>query len=80
MTRRSFRPLLAAALLGSALTPAALPAAEPAPATAFAKTSYWDGFSEFWTGRLKRTDGVVLLTLGVGAASLFIITRGKWKK
>ena len=46
----------------------------------YARASYWDGFSEFWTGRLKRTDGVVLLALGVGAASLFIITRAKWKK
>ncbi|HET6573627.1 MAG TPA: hypothetical protein VFG68_08505 [Fimbriiglobus sp.] len=80
MTRRSFRPLLAAALFGLALTPAALPAAGPGSAAAFAKASYWDGFSEFWTGRVKRTDGVVILALGVGAASLFIITRAKWKK
>lgn len=80
MTRRSFRPLLTAALLGLALTPAASPAAVPGPATAFAKASYWDGFEDFWTSRMKRTDGVVLVALGVGAASLFIITRAKWKK
>lgn len=77
MIRRSFRPLLAAALLGLALTPAPLPAADPAP---FARTNYWDGFVEFWSGRVMRTDGVVLLALGVGAVCLFIITRAKWKK
>ena len=80
MTRRSFRPLLAATLLGLAVTPATLPAAQSGHAAAFARASYWDGFTEFWTGRMKRTDGVVLLALGVGAVSLFIITRAKWKK
>lgn len=80
MIRRSFRPLLAAALLGLALTPAPLPAADPGATAAFARTSYWDGFAEFWTGRIKRTDGIVLLAVGVGAVSLFIITRAKWKK
>ena len=80
MTRRSFRLFLAAALLGLALTPAPLPAADSNSSVAFARASYWDGFAEFWTGRLKRSDGVVLLALGVGAVSLFIITRAKWKK
>jgi hypothetical protein len=80
MIRRSFRPLLATALLGMALTPAPLPAAGPAATAPFARASYWDGFAEFWSGRLKRTDGVVLVALAVGAVSLFIITRAKWKK
>jgi hypothetical protein len=77
MTRRSFRPVLAAALLGLTLVPAPLVAAEP---VTFARVSYWEGFVDFWTSRVKRTDGVVLLALGVGAVSLFIITRAKWKK
>jgi hypothetical protein len=72
--------LLAAALLGLALTPAPMSAAESNSSAVYAKASYWDGFTEFWTGRLKRSDGVVLLALGVGAVSLFIITRAKWKK
>lgn len=80
MTRRSFRLFLAAALLGLALTPAPLPAADSNSPVAFARASYWDGFEEFWTGRVKRTDAVVLLALGVGAVSLFIITRNNWKK
>ncbi len=80
MTRHSLSLLVACALLGLALTPAPLAAAGPGPVAPFAKASYWDGFSDFWTGRLKRTDGVVLLALGVGAVSLFIITRAKWKK
>jgi len=83
MIRRALRPLLVAALLGLLMTPADAPAAEPTPAPSnalFAKGEYWEGFTEFWTGRLKRTDGVVLLALGVGAVALFIITRTKWKK
>jgi hypothetical protein len=85
MIRRTFLSLLAAALLGLALTPAPLPAAEPqaapaGPTAVFARQDYWEGFFEFWTSRLKRTDGVVLLAVGVGALSLFIITRNKWIK
>ena len=82
MTRRVLRPLLTAALLGLALTiPAPVAAAAGPPSSAaFAKTDYWEGFVEFWTGRLAKTDGVVLLALAVGCVSLFIITRGKWKK
>ncbi len=81
MTRRVLRPLLAAALLGLALTaPAPAAAAAGPPPAPLAKTDYWEGFTEFWTGRLKRTDGVVLLALTVGAVSLFIITRTRWRK
>jgi hypothetical protein len=41
---------------------------------------YWSEFVDHWLGQLKHQNGVVLFALGVGAVSLFIITRGKWKK
>ena len=41
---------------------------------------YWTGFWEHWGGYFKQQSGVVMIALGVGAVSLFIITRGKWKK
>ena len=46
----------------------------------FARTNYWQGFVDFWSGSLRKQNGVVLFALGVAAVSLFIITRGKWKK
>ena len=46
----------------------------------FARSNYWRGFVDFWTNSLRKQNGVVLFALGVGAVSLFIITRGKWKK
>lgn len=41
---------------------------------------YWQGFIDHWFGYFSKQQGVVLIALGVGAVSLFIITRGKWKK
>jgi hypothetical protein len=41
---------------------------------------YWSEFVDHWSGMLKQQNGVVLFALGIGAVSLFIITRGKWKK
>ena len=79
MIHSRYRAVLAATLLGLALTPDPICAAEPSSSPLFANT-YWEGFKQFWTGRLKRTDGVVLTAVGVGAVSLFIITRGRWKK
>lgn len=38
---------------------------------------YWDGFVEFWTEAFRKQNGVVMLVLGAGALSIFIITRGK---
>jgi hypothetical protein len=38
---------------------------------------YWDGFVDFWTDALRKQNGVVMVVLGAGALSLFIITRGK---
>jgi hypothetical protein len=42
--------------------------------------SYWSEFVKHWTGKLQQQNGVILFALGVGAVSLVIITRGKWKK
>lgn len=38
---------------------------------------YWDNFVDFWAGAFRKQNGIVLLILGVGAVSLFIITRSK---
>lgn len=71
--------LAALAALAVAASPAA--AADASPALfAGAFGGYWQGFVEFWTGMLKKQNGIVMFALGVGAVSLFIITRGKWRK
>jgi len=41
---------------------------------------YWSDFLDHWGGLLKKQNGIILVALCVGAVSLFIITRGKWKK
>lgn len=41
---------------------------------------YWDGFKEYWGGAFKNQSAVTVVVLGTGAAALFIITRGKWRK
>ena len=41
---------------------------------------YWEGFKEYWISFIRRQDGVMLVALVVGAVSIFILTRGKWKK
>ena len=50
-----------------------------APTPVFA-SAYWTGFKRFWFDYVAQADGVVLVALLVGLASLFIITRGKWLK
>lgn len=69
--------VLAAVAVLASPTPAA--AADGAPAV-FALSEYWHGFVEFWGGMLKKQNGIVMFALGIGAVSLFIITRGKWRK
>jgi hypothetical protein len=41
---------------------------------------YWHGFVNYWTKFIAQRDGVTMTALLVMAVSLFIITRGKWKK
>lgn len=38
----------------------------------------WHGFVRYWKGFVNRSDRVVLVVALVGAAALFIITRGRW--
>jgi hypothetical protein len=40
----------------------------------------WQGFYKYWRHFANRADRVVVVVLGVMAAALFIITRGKWLK
>jgi hypothetical protein len=77
-----FRPLTLALLAaGLVLTPAVATAADPtAGATAPVFGGYLHGFFDFWMGQLRKQNGVIMFVLGVGAVSLFIITRGKWRK
>lgn len=70
------RAAAAAAALAASAAPAAAADAPPAPLLG----GYWHEFVDHWLGQLKHQNGVVLFALGVGAVSLFIITRGKWKK
>ena len=83
-TRCSPSRLTGLALLAALVvlfTPAPAAAADTTPAV-FASMlgGYWQGFMEFWGGMLKKQNGIVMVDLGVGAVSLFIITRGKWRK
>lgn len=41
---------------------------------------YWSNFIKWWGNLIGSQSGVVLVAMAVGAASLFIITRGKWHK
>ena len=38
---------------------------------------YWDNFVDFWSDAIRKQSGVVLVAIGVGLVSLFIITRSK---
>ncbi len=78
------RSIIAVAVVAVFLCTPALPqasaAAAPATPTVFAGADYWAGFVEFWSNSLKKQNGVIMFALGVGAISLFIITRSKAKK
>lgn len=41
---------------------------------------YWSSFLDHWNQVFLQQNGVIMAALGLGAVSLFIITRGKWKK
>ncbi len=74
----TLRPFTLFAVAACALLFAAGPAAaaDSAPLVA----GYWDEFYDHWSGVVKQQNGVVMLTLVIGAVCLFIITRGKWQK
>jgi hypothetical protein len=85
VTTLRLRTAVALSLLCLFLTPTALPRAAAAPpaggtVAASSASKYWQGFVDFWSGAVKRQSGVVLIALGVGVVSLFIITRAKWRK
>lgn len=63
-----------------ALVALALPASaadSPSPALI---GDYWGSFVEHWSNYFMKQNGVIMAALGLGVVSLFIITRGKWKK
>jgi hypothetical protein len=66
--------LFAAAAILALASPAA--ASDGAPLFG----GYWSQFVNHWTGYFGKQNGVIMFALGLGAVSLFIITRGKWKK
>ena len=83
-TRPFALALLLALTLAAPRAVAAPPAVQVGPlvgapaATTFA--SYWHGFIDHWSEAFKKQSGVIMIALGLGAVSLFIITRGKWRK
>jgi hypothetical protein len=52
----------------------------PSPVLASGLGTYWYGFKKFWGEVFGSVGGVVLIALVVGVISIFIITRGKWRK
>lgn len=76
---RTPRPVRAFALALILVANSAAPA-QAAPPGAAPPLAYWGDFVDHWFGKLRRQNGVVVAALGVGAISLFIITRGKWLK
>ena len=71
------RPLLLALALALSAGPAA--AADPAPVAPLFG-GYTSNFVDHWVDYFRKQNGIVMLALGVGVVSLFIITRGKWLK
>ena len=52
-----------------------------ASATPALAESYSEGFVGYWTKALRKTDNVVLFSLGIGAVCITVILfSGKWKK
>lgn len=68
--------LVALAILASAAPAFAASSSSAAPLFG----GYWSNFFDHWSGVFKKQNGIILAVLGLGAVSVFIITRGKWKK
>ncbi len=81
---RSTKFLLRLVVVGMLLiltaSPATAASSDAAAHVAPVFAGYWDEFVDHWLGMLQKQNGVVVFALCVGAVSLFIITRGKWKK
>jgi hypothetical protein len=71
--------LLAAAAFALTAGPASAAPGDVAGATPLFG-GYWRAFLDHWGGVLQQQNGIIMVALGLGAVSLFIITRGKWKK
>ena len=71
------RPLFLAALLAAAASPWLPDASAAGPVLA---SAYYEGFKEYWVGAFRKQNGIVMLVLGLGLVSIFIITRSKAKK
>jgi hypothetical protein len=74
MTRAALVALALALPAAPAL--AAGPAAGPGPLFG----GFASNFLDHWKEYFQKQNGIVMAALGVGAVSLFIITRGKWIK
>ncbi len=42
-------------------------------------SAYFEEFKEYWGGAFRKQNGIVMLVLGLGLVSIFIITRSKAK-
>ena len=77
MSRSNSHHLILAAF---ALLALAMPASAADPSSAPLFGGYWSSFLDHWGDYFKKQNGVIMAALGLGVVSLFIITRGKWKK
>ena len=85
---RTFPILLALGLALASAGPVAASGPSPSPLPASNSTAVsplvassglsWQGFYKYWRHFANRADRVVVIVLGIMAAALFIITRGKW--
>jgi hypothetical protein len=80
MTRWLQRSAIRTTLTVVTLIALAGPAMAAGPAVLFAKPGYWSRFTDYWSSVFKQSNGITLIVIGVGIVSLFVITRGKWRK
>ena len=78
--RRSGPSLVFILFMAAAVTLAVAECAQAGNSGTVLAGGYWYGFKRFWGGIFGSVGGVVLIALAVGATSLIIITRGKWRK
>lgn len=72
------RPLVPCALASITLLSAAPRARAAGPGALVA--GYASDFYDHWAGVFKQQNSIVMMALLLGAVSIFIITRGKWRK